>query len=581
MAEKIKMNKRTGEDIVQTASQLDSEVSNWKPRWQEAMDYLMPRKSDIIRTTTGPKTVTQIFDTTGAEACQNFAAGMFGHLCPSSSRFIQIEPSSSDLKQPPNMRWCEIASEAINFTLADSNFGQEITETFLNHGALGTDTLYIEPKDFLSKQIVVQNIPINEARILENYQGLIDSHYRTFKLIPRQAVQWFGKENLSDDLNKAFETPARRFEKFEFIHCVEPREEYDKTKIDTGNRPFASYIVEKKTKQIIKESGYYENPFISSRFLKTQGEIPGWSPGIQLLPEIKTVNAWYRILLAAGEKVVDPPLQLPNDGFIMPIITQPGGINYYMPQAKDNRIEPIETKGNLPVGFQFLQIMQDKIRKGFFNDLFIILSQDGKTPKTATEIMERGEERVLLLVFYLGRLEYELFQQLALRVLGILLRCKAIPKPPADLEKNGGIKVCLTSKLAQRIRKAEVAGFQDVLQMNLEIAKYTSSQEPFDWFNFDVINPDLIGRAGCPASWASTIEDVKKKRAERTQAAKAEQRNQMLSMMAQNANKLNTKIQPGSPTDIISNQMGKVVPQGQNYDVTNPQQGMPPGALPQ
>jgi len=546
--------KKTGADIVATADQIDTDTSGWKPRWQEVMDYILPRRSDIIRTTYGPKETTQIFDSTGAEANQVFAAGMFGHMCPATSRWIQVEPLRPDVKKSSKAanNWAATASEALIYTLADSNYGQEVTETFLNHGSLGTDTLYEEPMGNNSPKPIFQNIPISEMRILENYRGLVDSHYRVFKLTARQAVQAWGSQKLSPELIKALENPKKRTEKFEFIHCVEPRNAYDKTKMDVENMAFASYIVEKKTKEIIRESGYYESPFITSRFLKTQGEVPGWSPGIQYLPEIKTVNAWMRVLLAAGEKIVDPPLQLPNDGFIMPITTKPAGLNYYMPSARDNRIEPIMTGGNLPVGFEFLQLMQQKIKRGFFNDLFLILEQNPNVPKTATEILEKGEERILLLVFYLARLEYELFQQLAIRTLGILLRAKAIPEPPKELRDNGGIKIVLTSKLAQRIKKAEVAAFQEVLQMSLEISKYTQSNEHFDWMNFNVIIPDLMDRAGCPTAWKATEDQVKAARKSRADAAQAEQEKEMALAAAQNANKLGKAIEPGSPADLMA-----------------------------
>ena len=557
MAEETEKKKKTAQDIIATADQLKSEKTTWEARWQEVMDYLLPRKSDIIRMTFGPKQTTQIFDSTGAEANQVFAAGMFGHLCPATTRWMQIEPADEDLKRSKNvMNWCAKTSEAIIYALANSNFGQEITESFLNHGSVGTDNLYLEPDRPLGSQLIFQNIPISEMLIMENYQGIVDAHYRLFKLNPRQAIQWFKKENLSDSINKAAEDPKKKLEKFDFIHCVEPREEYDSSKVDTVNKPFASSIIEVKSKHMVKEGGYFENPFITSRFLKTQGESYGWSPGIQVLPEIKTANAWMRILLAAAEKVVDPALQLPNDGFILPIKTQPGGLNFYMPQAKDARIEPIKTGGDLPDGMAILDLLQRKIKRAFYNDLFIILEQESKIPKTATEILERSEERILLLVFYLGRLEYELFQQLAIRILGILLRAKKIDDPPPELRKTGGFKVVMTSKLAQRIKKAEVAAYRDVLQMGLEIAKYTGMNEHFDNMNFDQIFPDLMDMSGCPTRWKNTETQIKKIREDRVKAAQAQQEQEMLAMAAQNANKLGKKIEEGSPLGMLGEASG-------------------------
>lgn len=43
------------------------------------------------------------------------------------------------------------------------------------------------------------------------------------------------------------------------------------------------------------------------------------------LPEMKVLNKMNETMLIGAQKLVDPPIQMPDDGYIMPIVTTPGG----------------------------------------------------------------------------------------------------------------------------------------------------------------------------------------------------------------------------------------------------------------
>ena len=77
------------------------------------------------------------------------------------------------------------------------------------------------------------------------------------------------------------------------------------------------------------------------RWSKRTGEKYGSSPGMTALPEVKTLNKMAETMIIAAQKVVDPPMQLPDDGFILPIVTSPGGLNFRRANTTDARIEPL------------------------------------------------------------------------------------------------------------------------------------------------------------------------------------------------------------------------------------------------
>ena len=47
------------------------------------------------------------------------------------------------------------------------------------------------------------------------------------------------------------------------------------------------------------------------------------------LPDVKMLNEMSKTTIKAAQKQVDPPLLVPDDGFILPVRTVPGGLNFY------------------------------------------------------------------------------------------------------------------------------------------------------------------------------------------------------------------------------------------------------------
>ncbi len=88
------------------------------------------------------------------------------------------------------------------------------------------------------------------------------------------------------------------------------------------NKPFASVYIDPHDKITISESGYDELPYVCPRFLKASFERGyGRSPAMTALADTKMLNKMAEVTIRSAQKQVDPPLMLPDDGFMMPIRT--------------------------------------------------------------------------------------------------------------------------------------------------------------------------------------------------------------------------------------------------------------------
>ena len=112
--------------------------------------------------------------------------------------------------------------------------------------------------------------------------------------------------------------------------------------LNSKNMDWVSCHVHEKTGTLLNESGFKEFPYVVPRYLKTSSnEIYGRSPAMNALPDTKMLNTMSKVSIKAAQKQIDPPLMVPDDGFILPIRTVPGGLNFYRSGTRE-RIEPLQ-----------------------------------------------------------------------------------------------------------------------------------------------------------------------------------------------------------------------------------------------
>ena len=78
--------------------------------------------------------------------------------------------------------------------------------------------------------------------------------YREYKYTSQQAVKEFGYDKLSLNVKKAYDNQDYTTE-FDFIHCMRPRKERKKERLDFKNMAYESIHVELETETIVKEGG--------------------------------------------------------------------------------------------------------------------------------------------------------------------------------------------------------------------------------------------------------------------------------------------------------------------------------------
>ena len=503
---------------------LSNARSNWESHWQQLADYMLPRKADIVKKRTeGDKRTELIYDGTAIHAVELLSASLHGMLTSPSTPWFSMRFRDPMLQNDDAANeWLEVSIDQMYQAFHRSNFQQEVHELYYDLVVFGTGAIYVDSMDdglrFATRHIA-------EICISENAQGQVDTVYRKFKLTARAMEQQFGRENLPSGVLKDLE--KQPFKEHEIIHAVYPRAGRPGRKAQ--NKPIASVYYHRGTKALLSESGFDEFPFMVPRFVKDSVSTYGRSPAMTALPDVKMVNKMSETTIRAAQKQIDPPLMVPDDGFMMPIRTTPGSLNFYRAGTRD-RLEPLQIGANNPLGLNMEEQRRMAIRQAFYVDQLLMAQGQNMT---ATEVLQRNEEKMRLLGPVLGRLQSELLQPLISRCFALLLRSGVLPPAPEQLQGQD-IEIEYVSPLAKAQKMTELQsmlrGFEVMMQVS-EIAPV------MDYLDSDRLVKYLVETTGIPARVIRSDEEVARLRREQQQQqqqAQQMQAQQMLSEQARN-----------------------------------------------
>jgi len=373
---------------------------------------------------------------------------------------------------------------------------------------------------------------IAEIYLCENEKEKIDTVYRKFSLTAKQAYEKWGEQ--AGEKVKGFMEKKDYDKPVVFIHCVSPRHERDISKDNDLNMPWESVYIEVSKKHVVSESGYLEFPYFTPRFNKNSNEVWGSSPGMVSYSDIKMLNDIVKVTIRAAQKVVDPPVVLPHDGFLLPIKYGPGALNFRIKGRPDDKIEPLVTGQKIEIGLEIINDYRNLIKKNYFVDLFLLLADPARKDMTATEVMQRVEEKMLILAPVLGRLMNEFLDPLINRTFAILWRQGKIAQPPAQLQEVP-YQIEYISPLARSQKLDQMKSINNFLQLiqNISVVK----PDVLDNVDEDEVVMEIQDLYGINPKFVRSREDVQKIRQAR--AEMIEKQNQM-AMIQQGADALKT-----------------------------------------
>lgn len=473
---------------IQRWDTLDGDASTFKIGWQDIANYMNPLRNDyIIDKAPGMKRMQYVFDSAPILALMDAAAGLHARLTPPWEQWGFFHVDDDKIDQIGRVRaWLQAVDDDL-FGLYSSpkhNFTVASHELYRDVLMIGTSAMAV--LDSSRSGVLFSTRHMKECRVAENEEERVDELWRKWQWTARQAVTAWGEKNVGEKVAKAYkekpDTP------FHFIHGVYPRQERNPNRADAMNKPYASLYVAVDEGVTIAEGGFEEFPYMVPRLDKIAGEKYGRGPGWTALPDVKMLNEMVKTLLKAAQKIVDPPLQLPDDGFLVPIKTTPASLNFYRANTNpNNRISPIETKGDVPIGLELINALREQIRRIFTASLNRMPGADNSDPTsspgknvTATFVNQDTQERGMIQSPMLARMDTEFTGPLNERVFNIRWRQSVArrfgpgsPFPPPPPELSGKkLVIEYKSPVAMMMKAGQLDAIGAVMQAAQLLAQF-------------------------------------------------------------------------------------------------------------
>ena len=504
---------------------LQTQRSNWEKHWQELADYMLPRKADITKKRTqGDKRTELIYDGTAIHAVELLSSSLHGMLTSPVSPWFSMRYRDPVLqKDDAANEWLELSLDQMYQAFNRSNFQQEIHELFYDLVVFGTAALFV---DMDEQGLRFNARHIAEICISENAQGEVDTVYRKFEMTARAMAQRFGEDALPDIAKKDFEKDP--YKKHNIVHAVYPRGE---SKGGIGRqKAVASLYYHADTLQELGEGGFDSFPFMVPRFVKDSVSTYGRSPSMNALPDVKMLNKMSEVTIRAAQKQIDPPMMAPDDGFVLPVRTTPGAINFYRSGTRD-RLEPLQIGANNPLGLAMENERRNAINKAFYVDQ--LMMSPGAT-MTATEVLQRNEEKMRILAPVLGRLQSELLQPLIERSFSLLLGAGMLPQAPEELQGQD-IEIEYVSPMAKAQKLTDLQSMLRGFEVMMQVAEIAPVM---DYLDTDKLVQYLVDVTGIPARVIRSQDEVAEIREKQEEAAELQAAQQDAMMDAEVTNKL-------------------------------------------
>ena len=438
---------------------------SWWTHWRELADYILPRRYKWLITPNqgnrGSPINQRIIDNTGTIAVRVLAAGMMSGITSPGRPWFKLATNSDELNDNSNVKlWLAECERRMETVFAESNFYTSLATIYGDLGVFGTGVMIIY-QDY-DDVIRCFNSCAGEYFLQNDDRQDVSVMGREFVLTVKQVAAQFGLENCSETVQGAIKSGGAMLTREIIIgHLIEPNDDLVPGAPGIKGMPWREVYWERGTGQntLLRVRGFYEKPFIAPRWDIVGNDAYGRSPGMDALGDIKMLQVEQKRKAQAIDKHVNPPMiadvSLKNE----PASMLPGGVTYVNGTGGAIGFKPAyEIAPDFSGLVEDIKEVQERIKRTFFNDLFMMISQLD-TVRTATEIDARKEEKLIQLGPVLERFENEALDPAITCTFDIMLRGGLFPPVPRELSGQK-IKVQYISMLAEAQKAASTTAIE-------------------------------------------------------------------------------------------------------------------------
>ena len=506
--------------------------SSWLSHWRELSDYILPRRGRFLYTANqndkGRKLNSKIINSTGTIAARVLAAGLMSGITSPARPWFRLTLSDKRLAKSPAVRaWLDAVQDTLLRIFARSNFYNALGVAYEELGVFGTaSVMALEDYEDVARFYVMT---AGEYWLGASNRGVVDTHYRRFPFTIGALVQEYGLENVSEQSRMHYKAGTLDLEVI-VVHAIEPNDSRVLDVPDARNMKWRSIHYEEAASDtknpLLRVSGFRNFPAMCPRWHLTGNDVYGRCPGMDALPDIKALQSMEKDKARAIALSVKPPMGGPPQLQSMAHGAVPGSVTYSPPGPNgDPTFKPLfQIDPRINELMQDLQAKEEQVRRAFYADLFLMISQL-EDVRSATEIVERREEKLLQLGPMLERLHDELLDPLIKRVMEIAENAatsdRSILPPRPDELQGQDIEIEYVSTLSAAQRATGTASIERFVSFVGRIG--AAKPEALDRLDVDETIDAYGDLVMVPSAIVVPIKTAAAERQARAQAAAAKQ----------------------------------------------------------
>lgn len=517
---------------------LKTERTPFEAHWMDLAANFQPRRGrfSLDQNNRVDRRNSNIVDTAPLKAVSTQSAGMqSGMTNPARPWFRLTTPDPGLAEIGAVKQWLNVVEKRISAIFARSNLYTSLPGLYAEMGTFATAAMLMLPDD----DMLLRFLPftVGQYWLAQDYRGRVDTLYRAMRMSVRQVVQEFGLDNVSDRVRGDYR--RGNLENWvDVIHAIEPNTDRQYGRSDAAGMPFRSCYFElgaRNEDRLLAERGFRTNPILAPRWDLIAGDTYGTScPGMDALGCAKALQVQTRRKGQAIDKWVDPPLQAPASLKISGGVDgMPGSITYYDGTHQGKGISSIyDWKPDIQYLLQDHEELRRQIMAAYFADLFLMVNTMDPTDRTAREIAELHEEKMLALGPVLERMNTDVLDPLIdgafARLVeqsepiwaGKLAGNPLLPEPPEELA-GVDLRVEYISVLAQAQKLVGVSSLQQFIGFGMSMAQ--AMPEALDKIDAEQAMDEMADMLGVSPRVVRTDEAVAEIRAGREQQKQAMQ----------------------------------------------------------
>lgn len=438
---------------------LRSERSSFISLWRELSDYHLSHRGRFLTSdrNKGYKRNTKQINNTSRLSSRTLASGMMSGITSPARPWFRLGTGDSKLDDIKSVKmWLHEVQQIMYKVYSHSNTYNSLHQLYSELGVFGTAAMGVF-HDF-DNVIWCKPYTVGSYMLGLDSKNVCDTFYREYELTVSQCIKQFGIENVSVSVKEQWDN-GNTENWIKVVHAIEPNDNRD------GNNPLAKYKAYRSVyyeaagntrnsvDKFLRESGFDDFPILAPRWDVTAEDVYATDcPGITALGDTKTLQLAERRKYQAIDKIVNPPLQGPSS---LKNKLAGGAVGPNDVVWNDSTGEGLRSiydyRPDINAINNEIANVENRVQRGFYEDLFLMLAQTDRRQITAREVAEKHEEKLLMLGPVLERLHNELLDPLIDRTFNILQQNGVLPEPPPEL-KGRDLNVEYVSVLAQAQR---------------------------------------------------------------------------------------------------------------------------------